>query len=125
MPKPLTRKQQNFVQVMIDNPNLSGTEVAQQVYNTITRKSAAVIASQNLRNNEIRSSLGLVNDIVEGTLAGTVKDWGQSDKPREREIAIDAAKFIHDKIHGRAKQSISTESKHVVVSIDLSGSIST
>lgn len=58
-------------------------------------------------------------NLAEQTLVDAMSDWGRSDKPREREIAIDAAKFVHDKIEGKATQKVETKSQVVSFSINL------
>jgi len=57
--------------------------------------------------------------LAETTLVGAMQDWGRSSKPRERELALDAAKYIHDKIEGKATQKIETQSQVVNFSINL------
>lgn len=122
-PRKLTTKQKLFIKEKLDNPKQSDTQAAIKAYSTpdkqISPASAQVIAFENLRKPAITSKLEDANELVESALIGTVKDWGDHDKPRQREIALDSAKYIHDKVHGRATQSIETKSTQVVVNIDL------
>jgi hypothetical protein len=120
----LTPKQKVFVKEYIDNRG-NGTKAALVAYGSeersITERTAAAVASENLTKPNIIMSLGNYNELIESTLANTVKQWGDSDRPREREIAIDVAKFSHDKIHGRASQAIQLTSTTFNISLDLSG----
>lgn len=120
-PKKLTRKQEAFVKGLVENPKASGTDIAQQVYNVSNRQTAQVIASENLSKPIIRTELAKYTKEVEDTLYRAVTDWGTAEQPRKREIALDAAKFIHDKVHGKATQRVETRSEAVVISIDLTG----
>lgn len=120
--KPLTRKEQSFVKQLLDNPKLSATKaVLQSDYDVKSYGSARAIASENLAKPHIISRLGQASDIVESALVNTVKDWGGSDKPREREIALDSAKFIHDKVHGKATQRVEQTTTGVSLVINLTG----
>lgn len=104
---------------MIENPKASGTDIAQQVYNVSNRQTAQVIASENLSKPIIQTELAKYTKQIEDTLYRAVVDWGDSDTPRKREIALDSAKFIHDKVHGKATQRVETRSEAVTISIDL------
>lgn len=120
LPK-LTRKQQAFVDYLVNNPKDSGTKAALNAYNVNTEASAAQVAYENLRKPEIVSQLGNSLELVETALIDTVRDWKRSEKPRQREIAMDSAKFIHDKVVGRAKQQIEMTASHVSIVMDLTG----
>lgn len=123
--KPLTRKQEAFVQELLTNPKQSATKAVLKTYNVTSAKSASVVATENLAKPSIISRLGQASDLVESALVNTVKDWGSSDRPREREIALDSAKFIHDKVHGKATQRVEQQTTTVSVAIDLSGMATT
>lgn len=58
-------------------------------------------------------------NLAEQTLVDAMSDWGRSDKPRERELALDAAKFVHDKVEGKATQKVETKSEVISFSINL------
>lgn len=128
MPKPviakkkeLTYKQRAFVKHIIDNPKSSATEAAAQAYNLKTgnRHTAEVIASENLRKPEIVSALAEHNNLVENTIINTVNEYKNSDKIRERELAVDTSKWIHDKIHGKATQTVEQHITEVKLSLNL------
>jgi phage terminase small subunit len=121
--RPLTPKQRAFVQELIDNPKQSATQAVLKTYGKpdkpISYQTARSVASQNLTKPNIKTKLAQYNDIVESTLLQTIQDWGQHDKPRQREIAQNAAMYIHDKVHGKATQRVETRSEQVTISIDL------
>lgn len=121
--KPLTYKQKAFVNELIDNPKQPASHAAIKAYSEpgkpLSRASAAVIAYENLKKPQIVSKLAEYNDLIESTLLNTVRDWGSDDAPRKREIALDATKFMHDKIHGRATQKIETQATILNIGIDM------
>lgn len=115
----LTRKQAAFVKELIDNPKKSATEAAARTYDVANRQTAEVIAYENLRKPQIISELSKHNDMIESALVNTVNDWKQEDNSRKREIAMDTAKFIHDKTHGKATQQIQIDKRAVVINISM------
>lgn len=124
--RPLTPKQKAFVQELIDNPKQSATQAVLKTYGKPNKPptylSARNIASENLTKPNIITKLAQYNDIVESTLLQTVQDWGQHDKPRQREIAQNAAMYIHDKVHGKATQKVETKSEQVSININMTAS---
>jgi len=121
--RPLTRKQQAFVRELVNNPKMSATKIAEKTYNTLSYSAARAIASENLTKPNIRTELAKYSDRVEQVLFNTIDQWGEHDKPRQREIAIDTAKFVHDKIHGRATQRIEQSTQGVTLNIDLTSTL--
>lgn len=121
--RPLTPKQKAFVQELIDNPKQSATQAVLKTYGKPgkppTYLSAGQIATDNLKKPQIITKLAQYNDLVESTLLATVQEWGQHERPRQREIAQNAAMYIHDKVHGKATQKVETRSEQVTISIDL------
>lgn len=120
LPK-LTRKQQAFVTHILENPKDSNTKAAQIAYPSVTQRSAEQIAYENLKKPEIIMALGKANNMVEQVLIQTVDQYKDSDKQWERTLANDNAKWIHDKLHGKAKQQIDVNSTSVTLNIDLTG----
>ena len=122
--RPLTYKQKEFVRELIDNPKQSATQAALKAYSSgdkqPTYQSARVIAHENLTKPNIISKLAQYSDQVESAIMNTMLDWKDEDSPRKREIAMDMAKYTHDKIHGKATQRIEQKTEAVVISIDLS-----
>lgn len=124
--RPLTKKQAAFVKELIDNPKQSATQAVLKTYGRpdkpIKYNTARALASENLAKPAIRTKLAQYNDMVESTLLQTVQDWGQHDKPRQREIAQNAAMYIHDKVHGKATQKVETKSEQVSININMTAS---
>lgn len=123
LPK-LTRKQQHFVDLLLSDKKISATESAMQAYNASNRNTAKSIAQENLTKPAIQSYLAKHSNTVEQVLLNTMTEWQDHEKPRQREIAIDVAKYVHDKIHGKAKQITEVQSSGVTLNIDLTGSVS-
>lgn len=121
--RPLTYKQRAFIKHIIDNPKDSATEAAAQTYNLSSRDVARTVAAENLAKPNIVSALAAHNEIVENTLINTVNDYSKSDKLGQRSLAVDTAKYIHDKIHGRATQRVEQHSTGVTLTIDLTSSL--
>lgn len=123
--RPLTRKQALFVKHLIDNPKASGTAAALEAYGKpdkpITYGTARMIASENLTKPSIVSQLERNSSIFESVVVQTAKDWGNSEKPRERELALQASYWGHDKVHGKATQRIEQHTTGVTLNIDLTG----
>lgn len=123
--RPLTPKQKAFVQELLDNPKQSATQAVLKTYGKpdkpVTYLSARNIASDNLTKPNIMTKLAQYNDMVESAILQTISDWKDHDKPRQREIAMNQAQFVHDKIHGKATQKVETRSEQVTISIDLTG----
>jgi hypothetical protein len=117
--RPLTNKQKAFVKHIVENPKASYTEAAVVAYDVKNRNVAASIAAENLTKPAIISELDNFNEIIEETMANAVKDWGRSEKVAERTLAVDTAKFMHDKIHGKARQTVESRSTKVNISINM------
>lgn len=101
LPK-LTRKQRAFVRELKKDPTISPTRVAMKVYDVSSENSASVIASQNLRKKAIVSHLDAYNDIVESTLSNTILEYSDSKDIKERTLAVETSKWVHDKLHGKS-----------------------
>ena len=120
--KKLTPKEQAFVRHIVENPKSSATQAALTSYNA-NYQTARQIASENLTKPHIISELSKYNNLVENTLINTVNDFQQSEKIAERSLAVDTAKYIHDKIHGKATQRTEVRTEGVTLTIDLTSSL--
>lgn len=119
--KPLTRKQSAFVKHLIENPKDSATKAVLATYNIANPRTASAVASENLTKPSIVSELAKYNNLVENTIINTVNEYANSDDIKQRTLAVDTAKYVHDKIHGRATQKVESNSTHLSLQIDLSG----
>lgn len=86
---------------------------------TSTKNAAAQQYLENMRNPEIASKLDNVVDEMEDTLITTVRKFRNSDDVREVSLASDNAKWIHDKVHGKATQRVESHNTSVRLSLDL------
>lgn len=123
--RPLTRKQKAFIQHLIDNPKDSATKAVQNTYNTTSNHSAEVIAHENLRKPEIVSELAKHSKDIENSIIETINRYRNSDKLQEVSEAMTNARYVHDKIHGKAIQQVQTTSKTININIDLTTDTST
>lgn len=120
--KPATRKQKEFARIIATQPKTTIKDAYKQAYNvkpTTSDKTISVEATRTLAKPQIQSELAKYTNLVEDTLITTVKDWGRSDNTRQREIAQQASMFIHDKVHGKAKQSVDVQNTTVKLVLDL------
>lgn len=121
MQNPLTAKQKAFVKAKLDNPKISNTDAAMVAYDAKDRSVGSTLGHNLIRNQKIIMALGEHNDLFESVIVKTAKDWQDSNTPRKREIALNAAMFGHDKVHGKATVKIDQQSTVVRVSINLTG----
>ncbi len=121
--KPLTSKQAAFVKHLVNNPKDSATEAAAQTYRTSNRMVAKSIATENLSKPAIQTELAKYNDLVENSLINTINDWQSSDKVGERALAMEQARFVHDKIHGKATQRAELHATGITLNIDLTSAL--
>ena len=112
----LTRKQAQFVKELKKDPKITPTEAARRAYKGVTDKTARVVASKNMQNSKIISHLSAFNDIAETTIHNAISDFGNSPDIKERTLAVDTAKWVHDKNHGKAVQK--SENTTLTISIE-------
>src|SRR5436853_231891 len=111
----LTRKQSAFVKHIIDNPKASATEAAKESYNTNNSVTAGAIAYENLKKPQIIMALNNHNELIENTIINTINRYKDSDKLQEVQEATTNARWVHDKIHGKAKQQLDIQSTSVKI----------
>jgi len=115
LPK-LTRKQAAFVKELVENPKQSATQAVIKTYNVNNAKTASVIAAENLAKPSIISHLDNAKDLVEDVIQSNITQYRNSDDIRFLQLSNDNAKWVHDKIFGKATQR--TESTSVNVNIE-------
>lgn len=106
-PRPLTRKQKAFVQGLINNPKQSATKTALAVYDTNDYSTAQSIATENLSKPVIQNELAKYSNESENILYGNMLEYSNSDISWQRQLSNENARYIHDKVHGKA--TIKTE----------------
>lgn len=118
----MKRKEQAFVQAIIDNPKISNSDAVMQAgYSATSKASAAVMGSHLLKKPQIVSALSSYVELTESAITKTVQDWKDSPKAREREIAMQNAQYIHDKVFGKATQKVEQTTVSLNFGMDLSG----
>ena len=124
-PRKLTRKQQAFVNTLLNNPKMSATQAVLQTYNTTDYSTAGSIAVENLQKPAIQSQLQNYSELVENTLITDVIQFKDSKDLKERQLANDTSRYIHDKIHGKSKQITEVTTQGISLNIDLTTAIQT
>lgn len=114
-----TLKQQQFAEALMVQDGKSEKQKYVDVYGE--SKNAAFLANVAKNSRGVQSLLHDSKTLVETTLINTVKDWGDHDKPRQREIAQNAAMYIHDKVEGKATVRVEQRSEIVNFNINLRG----
>lgn len=119
----MTGKMQAFVKQRIDNPTKTLTQaVIDAGYDVNSRVSASVVGRDLMTKPGIIMALAKHAALFESAIVGTVSDWKDSETPRKREIALNAAMFGHDKIFGKATVKLEQQTSIVKINIDLTGS---
>lgn len=112
----MTTKQKIFVKEYVETKG-NGTKAALIAYDTDDYNTAATISKENLKKPQIISALQLHNELIESTIIKGIKDYKGSKKLGERTLAIDTAKWVHDKLHGKAVQRTEANSTSLVAHI--------
>lgn len=123
----LSKKNKEMVRLYATNPDMSKTEaykLTHEVAPTTKLTSVYQQAAHTFKNPLVKTELDKYNDMIENTLVNTVQDWGTEENASKRGIAIDTAKYIHDKIHGKATQRVEQHTTGVTLTIDLTSSLS-
>jgi hypothetical protein len=121
----MTGKQQAMVVERLKDPKASNAEVIKRAGYNIkgvgnkATNTASQIYLENMRVPEIASKLKNVADEMEDTLITTVRRYKNSDDIREVTLASDNARWIHDKVHGKATQRVETHSTSVNLNLSL------
>lgn len=122
MVRRLTGKQKAFVKARLDTPkDPVGTSVMKAGYDARSSVNASKIGSELLNQSHIQSALAEYDDLFKSAIVETVRDWKGSAKPRQREIALDAAMFGFDHNHGKATAKIEQTNTLVKISINMTG----
>lgn len=131
LPKSLTGKQQAMIAERLKDKKASNAEIIKRAgYNVKgngnkATNTASQIYLENMRRPEIAKRLNDVVDEMEEVLTDTVRRYKDSDKLAEVALANDNAKWIHDKVKGKATQQIDVNSVAVTLNIDLNSAMGT
>jgi hypothetical protein len=118
----ITNKQKKMADIYLNEP-VTKTEafIRSHPATKAKRTSIHTMAKQQFRKSSVISYLETSSELFESVITGTARDWKDSETPRKREIALDAAKFGHDKIFGKAKQTTEVNVQSTNITIDLTG----
>ena len=115
----LTRKQQAFVNELLQDTKLSATQAAMRTYGTTDKPmsydTARAVAAENLTKPSIQQYLSDHDFDSQTTIVEMMK------QREDKRLAFDAARDVQDRIHGKATQRVETVNTGINLSIDLTG----
>ena len=121
--RPLTRKQKAFVKYLIENPKDSASKAIENTYNVKDSSVARSMGSENLAKPSIQSELAKHGKEIEQIITDNAKVLSNDDRLDHKREGLLNARWIHDKIHGKAKQITELTSTGVVISVDLTSAL--
>lgn len=122
----MTGKQKAMIVERLKDRKASNAEIIRRAgYNVRGEGNKATnvrsqIYLENMRRPEIASKLNDVADEMETVVVNTVRRYKDSNDVREVILANDNAKWIHDKVHGKATQRVESTSTSVNLNLTLS-----
>lgn len=122
----MTRKQKAFAKTLVENPKMSGTEAAMKAYEA-TRGTAAVIAHNNLKNPLVAAYLEEHSEIAQDAMMEILDNSRKFAKSGDKvgadyaNVAVNVAKDIMDRVHGKATQKVEHQATSININIDLTG----
>jgi len=118
----ISPKRDAFLKRRIDHPTetLADSAIAAG-YKHKDRLTASKIGSNLMKTDVIKMGLAEYNHLFESAIVGTVKDWMDSPKPRQREIATQNAQYAYDHLHGKSTVKVEQQTSVVRISINLTG----
>lgn len=102
----LTEKQRAYVRTRLNNPKMTKTRAAMQVYDVKTPQGASVIATRLENNPIVKNALMAYSSLAEQTIVDAIEEYKHSDKQWQRSLAVESSKWVHDKVHGKAVQQV-------------------
>lgn len=116
----LTGKQAQMIKQRLKDKTATNAEVIKRSgYNVTSDHTASQIYLENMKNPEIRKWLDSTIDEMEDTLLTTVRRYRNSSELDEVKEATTNARWIHDKLKGKATQRIEQHSTTVKLSLSL------
>lgn len=127
--KRLTKKQKMYSDILLNNPDVTGTQAAQLTYNVKNKETAAVISSENLNKPNIQMYLEkhadkALSDNIE--IAEYAKHFGREgtkEGASYASVATSINKDILDRTYGKARQQVDVNSTAVTLTIDLTSAL--
>jgi hypothetical protein len=118
--KDMTGKMKAMVAERLKDRKASNAEIIKRAgYKVNGIQTASQIYLENMKKPEIASKLQNVVDEMEDVLTTTVRRYKSSNDVREVTLANDNAKWIHDKVHGKATQHVEQHSTSVNLNLSL------
>lgn len=109
----MTTKQDNFVKVRIAKPKATRIEVVTEAgYKVNGIQSASQLYNENMKKPEIQTALAKYNTTIESVLVKNLTEFSDSEDQWKRSMSNDNAKWLHDKIHGKAVQQSTSVNAH-------------
>ena len=96
LPVKLTDKQKAFADDRLENPKTSRTESAMKTYNTLDKKTGAVIASRNMSNVNILVYMNKHQEKAQENIIDL------ADNAKNESVKLKANVDILDRVHGRS-----------------------
>lgn len=100
----LTDKQMAYVKLRVENPKMTKTRAVMQTYNVAKPTYAGSMAKELDNNEAVQLALMAHSKLAEQTIVRAIMDYGNSERQWERTLAVETAKYVHDKLHGKAIQ---------------------
>jgi phage terminase small subunit len=120
----MTGKQKAMITERLKDKTASNAEIIKRAgYRVNGVQTASQIYLENMKKPEIASKLNDVVEEMEEVLTTTVRRYRNSDKLPEVILANDNAKWIHDKVAGKATQRIEQTTTGVTLTIDLTSAL--
>lgn len=122
--KQLTPKQEKMIAERLKDKTAPNYEIIKRAgYNAKTIHAQSQQYLENMNKPEIASRLAPVVDEIEEAIITTVRRYKDSDKLTEVQEAMINARWIHDKVKGKAVQQIQATSNKLTINIDLTGAL--
>lgn len=116
----LTGKQRAMVIERLKDPKAYNHEIVSRAgYKTASKHTMAQQYVENMKKPEIRNLLAPVVNEVEEAIITTVRRYKNSNELEEVKEAMNNARWIHDKVRGKATQVIQSTSTVVNLNLDL------
>lgn len=126
-PGTLTYKQNQFVQTLVQNPQMKPTDAVRAVYNQTTKGSVQVMAHTLMHNENIQLELAKYTGYAKTSLIKVITEAesrldGASDKDVAPLLAVmeKTANSVVDRVEGKAQSNVNVNIQAVSLNIDLS-----
>lgn len=120
----LTGKQKAFADELINNPKQSATKAVLKTYNVNNRRTASVVASENLTKPNVLKYLDAHSTEAENVLIEVMGNARRyKTKPAFQRLAKDTADSILDRVHGKATTKVESTSINANLNLEASAEL--